>query len=140
MDSSGHNFSSMRGDWQAFFASIRYRRHLCEQQALEKILIAWLAEARLVFGIQPPEEFDYVWDWPAAEPADPVKQAEASKILLEARLTTYAREYSKMGLNADDELRQRAREEDLLRDLGIAPAAAGPAPQAAQPDDGEDAE
>jgi capsid protein len=140
MDSSGHNFSSMRGDWQAFFASIRYRRHLCEQQVLEKILIAWLAEARLVFGIQPPEEFDYVWDWPAAEPADPVKQAEASKILLEARLTTYAREYSKMGLNADDELRQRAREEDLLRDLGIAPAAAAPVRQAAQPDDGEDAE
>lgn len=139
MDSSGHNFSSMRGDWQAFFASIRYRRHLCEQQVLDKILSAWLHEATLVYGIQPPEEFDYVWDWPAAEPADPVKQAEAAKILLEARLTTYAREYSKMGLNAEDELRQRAREEALIKELGIAPASATPV-QVQRVDDGGDAE
>ena len=44
-----------------------------------------------------------------------------------------------MGLNAEDELRQRAREEDLIKELGIAPAPAAPV-QVQQTDDGEDAE
>lgn len=126
MDASGHNYSSMRGDWQAFFASIRYKRLLCEMQVLDKVLAAWIQEAELVYGFGAPDEFDYVWDWPAAEPTDAVKDAEAAVLLLEAKLTTYAREYSKRGLNAEDELRQRAREEVLLKELNLDAEKAAP--------------
>jgi len=119
MDASGHNYSSMRGDWQAFFASLRYRRHVCEQMVLDKVLAAWTFEARLVHGFLPPESYDYVWDWPAAEPTDPVKEAEAAVLKLKANLTTYAREYAKVALNSEDELRQRGRECALLKELGL---------------------
>jgi capsid protein len=119
MDASGHNYSSMRGDWQAFFQSILTQHYGCEQQVLEKILVAWMAEARYVFPLQFPTEWDYQWDWPAAEPTDPVKQAMADEIDLQNRTTTYARVYSRRGLNGASELQQVAREQAFLRENKI---------------------
>ena len=126
MDASGHNYSSMRGDWQAFFASLRYRRYICEQLVLEKILGAWVPEAELVNRFGTPPAFDYVWDWPAAEPTDPLKEAEAVVLKLKSNLTTYAREYAKVNLNSEDELRQRGRESVMLGELGLIDPSAVP--------------
>lgn len=133
MDASGHNYSSMRGDWQAFFQSILTQRYGCEQQALDKILAAWMAEARYVFPLQFPSEWDYAWDWPAAEPTDPVKQAEADELDLRNRTTTYARVYARRGLNSDDELRQVVREQAFLRDNKIEVPETGKRPSAEVP-------
>jgi capsid protein len=115
MDASGHNYSSMRGDWQAFFQSILNQRYGCEQQVLDKILAAWIAEARYVYPMQTPDDVDYTWDWPAAEPTDPVKEAEADEIALRNRTTTYARVYARRGLNGGSELQQVVREQEFLR-------------------------
>jgi capsid protein len=133
MDASGHNYSSMRGDWQAFFQSILTQHYGCEQQVLEKILVAWMAEARYVFPLQFPTEWDYQWDWPAAEPTDPVKQAAADEIDLKNRTTTYARVYSRRGLNGTSELRQVAREQAFLRENKIEVPETGKRPSAEEP-------
>jgi len=135
MDASGHNFSSMRGDWQAFFQSILTQRYGCEQQALDKILNAWMAEARYVFPLQFPTEWDYQWDWPAAEPTDPVKQAMADEIDLKNRTTTYARVYSRRGLNGASELEQVAREQAFLREKKIEVPETGKRPSAQEDDE-----
>lgn len=138
MDASGHNYSSMRGDWQAFFQSILMQRYGCEQQALDKVLLAWMLEAKYVYPMQLPEEYDYTWDWPAAEPTDPVKQAQADEIALKNRTTTYARVYARQGLNSEDELPQVAREQEILRNSGIAvQQAAAPAAKPDPADDGD---
>ena len=138
MDASGHNYSSMRGDWQAFFASLRYRRYICEQLVLEKILGAWIPEAELVNRFGSPPAFDYVWDWPAAEPTDPLKEAEAVVLKLKSNLTTYAREYAKVNLNSEDELRQRGLERATLAELGLLDPSALPESPAKEAD-GSDA-
>ena len=118
MDASGHNYSSMRGDWQAFFAAVQRRRGVCEHQVLDKILDAWLEEAALVYGVEIPEH-DFAWDWPAWEPIDAQKDAEAAQMKLANRLTTYAREYGRVGLNWEDEFRQQAIEQALMKELGL---------------------
>ena len=126
MDASGHNYSSMRGDWQAFYAAVRCRRRLCEHQVLDKILDAWMQEASLLYSVQIPDDFDFQWDWPSAEPIDATKEAEADIMLLAANLTTYARIYAKRGHDYSEELPQRAREEAMLKELGIGPAQVAP--------------
>ena len=127
MDASGHNYSSMRGDWQAFFAALRWRRANCERQVLDKILAAWLQEAVLVYNVAlPQEKFDFVWDWPSSEPIDAVKDAEADIMRLAANLTTYAKVYAKQGEDYLSALQQRAREEAMLKELGLQPAQVAP--------------
>lgn len=126
MDASGHNYSSMRGDWQAFFAAIRVRRYRCEQQALDKILNPWAREWQLSNGVALAPGYDYVWDWPAAEVLDPYKEAMATKVRLESMQTTYAEEYAKRGLPWMDSFQQAAIERSVMRELNLSVAPAAP--------------
>ena len=124
MDASGHNYSSMRGDWQAFFASIQQRRGNCEHQVLDKIVEAWMEEAKYLYpGVKELEDYDYAFDWPSWEPIDGLKDAEEAQMKLANRLTTYAREYGRKGLNWEDEFRQQAIEQELIEELGLTPSA-----------------
>lgn len=117
-DASGHNYSSMRGDWQGFFEEIKVRRNDIELQGLEKIRLEFDKEARLVF----PEyrnlpTYDFYWDWPGYEHVDPLKVAEAQKVRLENRTTTLAREFAKEGLFYEDEIQQQVYEQELTECL-----------------------
>jgi len=117
-DASGHNYSSMRGDWQGFYEEIKVRRNDIELQGLEKIRVEFDKEARLVF----PEYrklpvHDFYWDWPGYEHVDPEKVANAQKIRIENRTTTPAREFAKEGLFYEDEIEQQRYEDTLTADL-----------------------
>ena len=50
---------------------------------------------------------------------DPTKEAEAQAKRLESGTTTLADEYARMGFDYEVKLRQRAKELELMRELGI---------------------
>ena len=138
-NSSGYNYSSGRLDHQTYYKNIRVEQDHCEDVVLDRILYMWLAEAVKVY----PELFElgetlftdgwfdivHQWFWDGREHVDPAKEATAQATRLANNTTTLATEYAKFGKDWETELRQRAREVALCRQLGLTSAEAGPPPQ-----------
>jgi capsid protein len=57
---------------------------------------------------------------------DPAKEASAQETRLKNHTTTLAHEYARQGKDWEAELRQRAREVSLIRELGLTQAEARP--------------
>ena len=57
--------------------------------------------------------------WDGNEHVDPAKEANAQKIRLASHTTTLANEYARQGRDWETELKQRAKEMSLMRDLGL---------------------
>jgi capsid protein len=125
-DSSNHNYASGRLDHQTYFKSIRVEQRQLETTVLDRILAAWLDEAALIpgvlpDGIGPTGSLRHQWFWDGHEHVDPAKEARAQAIRLNSLTTTLADEYAKRGLDWETQLRQRAAEQQLLRELGLSP-------------------
>lgn len=125
-DSSNHNYASGRLDHQTYFKSIRVEQRQLETTVLDRILAAWLDEATLIpgvlpDGIGPTGSLKHQWFWDGHEHVDPAKEARAQAIRLSSLTTTLADEYAKRGLDWETQLRQRAAEQQLLRELGLSP-------------------
>jgi len=124
-NSSGYNYASGRLDHQAFFKSIRIDQAYLADVVLDRVLRAWLSEAVLIEGYLPQSartldaEFPHQWFWDGFEHVDPAKEANAQATRLASNTTTLAAEYAKVGLDWENELRQRAREKALMRELGL---------------------
>jgi capsid protein len=73
-------------------------------------------------------DLPHQWFWDGFEHVDPAKEANAQATRLQSLTTTLAAEYAKAGLDWESELRQRAREAALLRELGLTETAAAPKP------------
>jgi len=92
---------------------------------LDRVFKAWLDEAVLIEGYLPQSmrtldtEFPHQWFWDGFEHVDPAKEANAQATRLASNTTTLAAEYAKAGLDWESELRQRAREIALMRELGL---------------------
>jgi len=127
-NSSAYNYASGRLDHQTFYRSIaRDRRHL-ERHVLDRVLAAWLQEAVLVSGLLPTRTRTavaqglipgHLWFWDGGEHVDPAKEATAQAARLASHTTTLAAEYARQGRDWEVELRQRARELALMRELGL---------------------
>ncbi len=124
-NSSGYNYASGRLDHQAFFKAIRIDQAYLGDMVLDRVLKAWLDEAVLIEGYLPQSlrsldvEFPHQWFWDGFEHVDPAKEANAQATRLASHTTTLAAEYAKAGLDWESELRQRAREAELMRELGL---------------------
>ncbi len=131
-NSSGYNYASGRLDHQAFFKAIRIDQAYLADVVLDRILKAWLNEAVLIEGYLPQSvrtlDFDaaHQWFWDGFEHVDPAKEASAQATRLQSNTTTLAAEYAKGGLDWENELRQRAREVALMRELGLTTAQSAP--------------
>ncbi|MBI1371818.1 MAG: phage portal protein [Phycisphaera sp.] len=122
-NSSGYNYASGRLDHQVYFKSIRVEQAHLAEAVLDRIFDAWLDEARLL------DEFDFLRDADAALPrqwffdgnehVDPAKEANAQATRLTSNTTTLAAEYARAGKDWEVELRQRAKERQLMRELGL---------------------
>ncbi|MGB2824906.1 MAG: phage portal protein, partial [Phycisphaerae bacterium] len=66
------------------------------------------------------------------------KEANAQATRLTSNTTTLAAEYARQGKDWETELRQRAKEVALMKELGLTVAQAVPASPPAQPDVTED--
>lgn len=142
-NSSGYNYASGRLDHQTYYKSIKVGQRHMETALLDRILRAWLHEAVLVEGLLPQSMRSigvvapHGWFWDGTEHVDPRKEAEAQAIRLSGHTTTLAAEYAKQGRDWEDELRQRAKELELMRELNLPMA---PPPQADSADTNDDEE
>jgi capsid protein len=151
-NSSGYNYASGRLDHQTYFKSIRIEQAHIERTVLDRILEAWLEEAVLVEDLLPQSMRmrgadvrgrKHQWFWDGTEHVDPAKEANAQATRLGSRTTSLAREYARQGLDWEAELRQIAKERELMATLGI-PLAPPDSPEASVPagmkddDDDED--
>jgi lambda family phage portal protein len=124
-NSSDYNYASGRLDHQMFYRSIAADRDRMTQSVLDPLFNAWVSEAALVTGYLPQAarlltaKFPHQWIWDGFEHVDPAKEANAQATKLQNSTTTLANEYARCGLDWENELRQRAREVDLMRELGI---------------------
>ncbi len=130
-NSSGYNYASGRLDHQTYFKSIRIEQAHLERVVLDRIFEAWLDEAVLVEGLLPQSmrtrdadvrRRKHQWFWDGNEHVDPAKEANAQATRLTSRTTSLAREYARQGLDWEAELRQIAKERELMATLGIQPA------------------
>jgi lambda family phage portal protein len=124
-NSSGYNYASGRLDHQTYFKSIRVEQSQMARTLLDRILQAWLREAILIEGYLPnslrtlDSTFEHQWFWDGHEHVDPAKEANAQQIRLTNHTTTLAHEYARQGRDWEAELRQRAKEIALMRELGL---------------------
>ena len=126
-NSSGYNYASGRLDHQTYFKSIRVDQAFVAGKVLDRILALWLWEYALTADlidevprqgfrrILPPHQ----WFWDGTEHVDPAKEAKAQETRLRNDTTTLAHEYARQGKDWEAELRQRAREKALQRELGL---------------------
>jgi len=126
-NSSGYNYASGRLDHQTYYKSIRVEQAHCETVVLDRILDAWMAEAVKVFGLGELQDWPHQWFWDGHEHVDPAKEANAQATKLTSNTTTLASEYAKCGKDWETELRQRAKEVALMKELGLTVAQATPA-------------
>jgi len=142
-DSSAYNYASGRLDHQTYFKSIRVEQAHLEDVVLDRILDAWLREATRVPGLLPASarallDYPHQWFWDGMEHVDPAKEANAQATRLASHTTTLASEYAREGKDWETELRQRAKEVALIKELGLTVEQAQPkAPPANRPDDEE---
>lgn len=124
-NSSGYNYASGRLDHQTYFKSIRVQQSHIGCVILDRLLRAWLQEAVLIEGYLPASLrrrdvfLPHQWMWDGQEHVDPAKEARAQSIRLQNNTTTLAAEYARQGRDWEAELRQRAKEMQLIRELGL---------------------
>jgi capsid protein len=134
-NSSGYNYASGRLDHQTYYKAIRVEQHHLQTTVLDRLLRAWLDEATLVEGLLPQSmrtrdagalHFAHTWFWDGHEHVDPAKEASAQATRLSNHTTTLAVEYARQGRDWEEQLRQRAAEVALMRELGLSLADAQP--------------
>jgi len=130
-NSSGYNYASGRLDHQTYFKAIRIDQAHMARTVLDRVLAEWFDEAKLIESLVPPrvrvlESLPHQWFWDGTEHVDPAKEATAQATRLSNNTTTLACEFAKQGKDWEAELRQRARELELMRELGIAAAPSAP--------------
>ena len=130
-DSSKANYSSAKLDFQHYHKSIRVERRSMELRVLRKLFMKWIAEAFtmgiLPAGLPPIASWALSWYWDGFESIDPLKDANANQSLLQSNQTTLAELYAEYGQDWEEQVRQRAAELNLLRELGISDSQASPA-------------
>lgn len=148
-NSSGYNYASGRLDHQTYFKCIRVEQNHLQTVVLDRILKAWLAEAALVEGLLPSnlralrsnhELHNFRgWFWDGVEHVDPAKEANAQATRLTNHTTTLAIEYARQGRDWEEELKQRAKEMVLMKQLGLNVAEAVTPPPPTPLEDEDDA-
>ncbi|MBA3936824.1 MAG: phage portal protein [Planctomycetes bacterium] len=124
-NSSGYNYASGRLDHQVYFKAIRVDQSRFAMRALDRIFAAWVSEALLIDGFLPEAlrsaatDWSHQWFWDGSEHVDPAKEAAAQAQRLDSFTTTLADEYARKGQDWENQLRQRARELSLMRELNL---------------------
>lgn len=123
-NSEGYNYASGRLDNQGFQKKIRNEQADLGLSVLNPILRAWVQEASLIEGYLPQPmrtrmALPHEWFFDGVEHVDPVKEANAQQIRLHSHTTTLATEYARQGKDWESELHQRAKEKQLMTELGL---------------------
>lgn len=127
-NSARYNYASGRLDHQTYHKAIDIERQDLERAVLDRVLREWLREARIALNLDglgvDSMLVPHAWFWPGREHVDPAKEATAQATRLASHTTTLAAEFARQGLDWEAALRQRAKELDLMRELGLPVAVA----------------
>ena len=139
-NSAGYNYASGRLDHQTYFKSIRVEQAHLAETVLDPILTAWLDEAVLInefTSLRTAGSPAHQWFFDGTEHVDPAKEANAQATRLSSNTTTLAAEYARQGKDWEVELRQRAKEQALMKKLGLNTAALAQNPTTEDEDEEE---
>jgi lambda family phage portal protein len=141
-DFSKTNYSSARAALLEAWRYFNGRREWLATYWARPVYELWLEEAVARGEVQAPDfharQAAYSgckWIGPGRGWIDPMKEAQASGERLRNNITTYERECAEQGLDWEETLEQRAREEALAKKLGLAHAASAPPSKAVRDDD-----
>lgn len=121
-NSSGYNYASGRLDHQTYYKSIRVEQAHLAESVLDRIFAAWIDEAMLTPELSVLRQSRHVahqWFFDGTEHVDPAKEANAQATRLTSHTTTLAAEYARQGKDWEVELHQRAKEKQLMAELGL---------------------
>jgi lambda family phage portal protein len=121
-NSSGYNYASGRLDHQTYYKSIRVEQAHLGEVVLDRIFDAWVYEAQLLTQFAFLRRQQYMprqWFFDGVDHVDPAKEADAQATRLASNTTTLAAEFARQGKDWEAELRQRAKEQQLMKELGL---------------------
>lgn len=147
-DSKDYNFASGKLDRRGYAKAVYVERTVEWEPEVLRIVYSWFLEAKLIKNYLPASLppfsqwlIQLYWD-EVEDDIDPVKAANAQDTKLRNHSTTYAFEYARKGRDWESELRQRAKEVALMKELGLSdaqsPDAAPPAQTQPTPDEDEE--
>lgn len=126
-DFSKTNYSSARAALIEAWRFFRGRREWLSQNWMTPIYELWLEEAVNAGIIEAPGYYEHRaayarcrWIGPGRGWVDPVKEAQAAQIRMDAGLSTLEAECSEQGLDWEEVLEQQATENARRRELGLA--------------------
>ncbi len=145
-DSSKYNYASGRLDKQNWWKYITGRQMWLKVGMCNPIFRTWLREALLIpgyidrGGLSPDQAMAALndWFWPGIEHVDPQKEAKAQDLRIRNLTSTYATEYAKAGKDWETELRQAAREKELMTELNLTTADVAAAVEEPEPQEPEE--
>lgn len=117
-NSSGYNYSSGQLDHGSFQQSLREDRFDLINSVLDRIFKWWFEEASTIDGYIPPldELPRHSWMFDGFIHGDPVKDANAAKIRLEAGITSKTYESGQLGLDFEDVALEIANDTSVLNE------------------------
>jgi capsid protein len=120
LDSSNHNFSSARFDAQNYNKANAKIQSWIPRIALDR-LVDRVREQAEQKGMLPkaPADLKTSWEYEPPPEVDPNKEAKASTERLANSTTTLKIECAKRGLNWKDVINQRAKEKELMIEMGL---------------------
>lgn len=117
-NSAEYNFASGKLDHTTWFKSVAIDQAQTSEVVVTPIFRKWYAEARRIPGYLPVEpvaaamvrEFvpEHIWQWDGQKIIDP-REAQSKATLIEAGLTSYAREFADRGYDSDEEHESQAK-------------------------------
>ncbi len=116
-DSARHNYSSARMDQQSYRRTIAVCRKELEIAVVGRIFDEWWNEYAAATGTSKKYRRSINWFWDGFLHVDPLKEANARKVLLDAGLTNLAIEYASQGYDPEEQIHQRVREKQLIQKL-----------------------
>lgn len=118
-NSSEYNYSSGRLDHKTYEKKLSVDQAQLERvflnRAFEKFFFEWAASNGMAGAPLP----DIVWYWEKLPHIDPVKEAQAQVIRIDAGLTTRTREAAREKVDYEDLLAERKREKELEDNYGV---------------------
>lgn len=123
-DASEYNYASGRLDDMRWYEVVGTIRRWLERHIMNRVLAAWISEARLIPGFLPKvhllnEDISAEWMWPGRKHADPVKEAMKQKIKLANGTTTLADEWAEQGQDWEKKLAIQAKVKRRQKELGL---------------------
>lgn len=129
-DFSRTNYSSARAALLEAWRFFNGRRKWLHSRWLKPVYAMWLEEAVDNGSVEAPDflEMQYAycrakWIWPGRGWVDPVNEAQASQIRMQAQISTLEMECAEQGLDYREVLEQLAVEKALREELGLLPPA-----------------